>query len=229
MWRVARAHVKNTVVAPAPRPVNETMTSPIRLAVFDMDDVLCHYDRDRRLSVLARLARRTPDEILRDLWDTGFEDAADAGAMDSATYLAGFGARLGYALSREAWIDARRAGMTPYPDVLALIPRVKKRATVAVLTNNGFLTIEAIDTLFPGLRALFDGNVFASAQFATKKPDPDIFRRLCARFEVAPAEAFFTDDKPWNVAGAVEAGLAGHHFTGVEALRQALTAHGLLD
>ncbi|MDJ1160009.1 HAD family phosphatase [Chelatococcus sp. SYSU_G07232] len=205
------------------------MTRPIRLAIFDMDDVLCHYDRDRRLRVLAHLSRRSPEEILRKIWDTGFEDASDAGEMDAREYLAGFGARLGCALSRDAWVDARRAGMIPFADVLAMVERVKSRATVAVLTNNGFLTAEALDTLFPGLRSLFDGRVFISAEFHMKKPEPEIYRRLCARLGFVPEEAFFTDDKAINVEGAMKAGLAGHVFTGAAGLRRVLTDHGLLD
>lgn len=204
------------------------MPSAIRLAIFDMDDVLCHYDRDRRLAALARLSGRRVDEILAAIWESGFEDEADAGAMDAETYLAGFGERLGYPITRDEWVEARRVGMVPFPDSLALVDRVKESAMVAVLTNNGFLTGEEIDRLFPGLRQLFDGQVFVSARFGTKKPDPEIYRRLCAEFGVAPEEAFFTDDKPWNVEGAVKAGLEGHVFDGAEGLRRALARLGLV-
>ncbi|ALA18149.1 MULTISPECIES: HAD family phosphatase [Chelatococcus] len=204
------------------------MPSPIRLAIFDMDDVLCHYDRDRRLAELSRLSGRSINEILTDIWASGFEDRADAGAMDAETYLSGFGERLGYAITRDEWVEARRLGMVPFPDSLALLARVKEKATVAVLTNNGFLTGEEIDRLFPGLRRLVDDRVFVSARFGTKKPDPEIYRRLCAEFGVAPEEAFFTDDKPWNVAGAVKAGLEGHVFDGAEGLRRALSRLALV-
>jgi len=204
------------------------MPSAIRLAIFDMDDVLCHYDRDRRLAELSRLSGRSINEILTDIWASGFEDRADAGAMDAETYLAGFGERLGYAITRDEWVEARRLGMVPFPDSLDLLARVKEKATVAVLTNNGFLTGEEIDRLFPGLRRLVDDRVFVSARFGTKKPDPEIYRRLCAEFDVAPGAAFFTDDKPWNVEGAVKAGLEGHVFDGAEGLRRALTRLALV-
>jgi len=204
------------------------MPSAIRLAIFDMDDVLCHYDRDRRLAELSRLSGRSINEILTDIWASGFEDRADAGAMDAETYLAGFGERLGYAITRDEWVEARRLGMVPFPDSLDLLARVKEKATVAVLTNNGFLTGEEIDRLFPGLRRLVDDRVFVSARFGTKKPDPEIYRRLCAEFDVAPEAAFFTDDKPWNVEGAVKAGLEGHVFDGAEGLRRALTRLALV-
>jgi len=44
-----------------------------------------------------------------------------------------------------------------------------------------------------------------------------------------PETVLFVDDLPANVAGAREAGLFAHHHTSVQAFRQALSAHGLLQ
>jgi glucose-1-phosphatase len=205
------------------------MNNPLRLAMFDMDDVLCAYDRARRLRILADLAGRTPDAILAAIWNSGFEGAADAGMLGAEDYLKGFGARLGYPLSRDEWVNARRDAMTPWPDVLRLVDQVKRRAMVAILTNNGFLLAETIDALFPELRPVFGGNILVSASFGIKKPKPEIYRRAATFFGLAPEACFFTDDKPWNVVGAQEAGLAGHIFSGIDGLQRALRSNGLVD
>jgi HAD superfamily hydrolase (TIGR01509 family) len=205
------------------------MAVPLRLALFDMDNVLCDYDRERRLRLLTRLSGQPPAAILAAIWRSGFEGAADAGLMSAEEYLAGFGARLGRPLSREAWIAARRDSMTPWPEVLALVERVRERTIVAVLSNNGFLLAETIDAMFPALRPLFGDNILVSARFGIKKPKEDIYRRAAAEFGVSPQECFFTDDKPWNVAGAERAGMVGHVFAGREGLEQALRANHLLD
>jgi putative hydrolase of the HAD superfamily len=202
--------------------------SGLRLAIFDMDDVLCVYDRDIRIEALARLSGRSPDQILRAIWHSGFEGLSDAGGVDAATYLAGFGKRLGYPITRAEWVAIRKLSMRPSPKVLALVSRVKERAEIALLSNNGLIAAEEMGRLFPELPPLFGEHIFVSGMFGTKKPDPEIFRALTARLGFAPEEAFFTDDKPRNVHGAEAAGLTGHIFRDVAGLRAALADHGLL-
>jgi putative hydrolase of the HAD superfamily len=49
-----------------------------------------------------------------------------------------------------------------------------------------------------------------------------------SELRVAPETVLFIDDLAQNVAGAKEAGLLAHHYTTPEALRLALSEHGLL-
>jgi glucose-1-phosphatase len=194
----------------------------IRLVVFDMDDVLCRYDRPRRVALLAALAGKSPAAVRDAIWGSGFEDCSDAGALDAARYLREFGARIGYPLTLAQWIDARRASMTPDAAMLALAAEVKRTADVALLTNNGLLTRQTIGDIFPELPPLFGANLFCSAQFAAAKPDPAVFIRLCQRVGVAPHAALMIDDQEENVAGAEAAGWHGHWFRGIEGLRRRL-------
>lgn len=69
------------------------------LVIFDMDDVLCHYDLGRRLRVLAALAGTTARDVRAAIWDSGFEGEADAGGYpDPDDYLKEFGQRLVFRL-----------------------------------------------------------------------------------------------------------------------------------
>lgn len=201
----------------------------MKLAIFDMDDVLCVYDRAARINALARLSGRSPDFILSAIWQSGFEARSDAGGFDSRSYLAGFGERLGFPLTREQWVATRRLAMHPSPKVLAMVAAVKRRTDVALLSNNGLLAAEEMADLFPALPPLFGNKLFVSAMFGMKKPDPSIYKALTARLGVAPEMAFFTDDKPRNVRGAEAAGLAGHVFLTAQGLEAALVHHGLID
>ena len=89
--------------------------------IFDMDDVLCRYDLGRRLRALARITGQMPRDIRAAIWDSGFEDAADTGAFpDPDDYLREFGKRIGFPLTRQHWVEARREAMQPWPDMLAL-------------------------------------------------------------------------------------------------------------
>lgn len=201
---------------------------PPRLVIFDMDDVLCHYDLGRRLRALSRLTAKTPRDIRAAIWDSGFEGDSDAGGYpDPEQYLAEFSRRIGHELSRAEWIDARKQSMTPDFEVLELAQAIGRSARLAIYSNNGPLVKLHFADLFPEAAAIFS-ECFCSYEFATKKPDPASFTRLLDRIKVAPAEAWFIDDKRSNVRGAVMAGLAGHHFRSYRALLGETRSLGLV-
>ena len=193
-----------------------------------MDNVLCNYDRGQRVACLAELAGSTSEFVHNAIWDSGFESLGDSGALDAADYLRGFGERMGYPLSLDEWVEARRRSMQADRAMLEIARRLRETVDIAVLTNNTTLVADYIDTLLPDLRPLFGAKIYASAQFKTAKPDLDCYRRCLSELQVAPENVLFVDDLAANVAGACEAGLFAHHHTSVEAFRQALSAHGLL-
>ena len=178
----------------------------LRLAVFDMDDVLCAYHVERRVERLAQLSGRAPDAVHAALWTSGFLDEADRGRWDAAETLAEFGRRIGYPISLDEWIEARQIAMPPFPEVLALLKRVRRKATIALLTNNDPLVEKTLPRLFPELPPLFGEHLYVSSRFGVSKPDPAVFRACCAAIGIPPEEAFFTDDKEENVAGAIAGG-----------------------
>ena len=194
--------------------------------IFDMDDVLCRYDLGSRLRALSRITGRMPRDIRAAIWDSGFEDAADTGGYpDPAEYLSEFGRRIGYAITREEWVTARRESMQPWPDMLALAKTVGRQARIAIFSNNGPLTKAALPELFPEVAVIF-GEHYHSFEFGTKKPDPRSYTLLMERMGLEPQRCWFIDDKRSNVTGARMAGLGAHHFRSREKLVPELTALG---
>ena len=185
---------------------------PPQLVIFDMDDVLCHYDLGRRLRALSQISGKTPRDIRAAIWDSGFEDDADTGGYpDADIYLAEFSYRIGHAITRQQWIAARRESMIASSDVLTLAKSVGKTARIAIYTNNGPIVKSSLDELFPEAAAIFRER-YCSYEFGTKKPDPNSFTKLLEKINVAPADTWFIDDKKSNVQGALLAGLQAHHF-----------------
>ncbi len=184
---------------------------------------------ESRLRALSRLTGKTPRDIRAAIWDSGFEDDSDAGGYpDPEEYLAEFGRRIGHKLSCAEWIEARRQSMTPDAEVLDLARSIGRGAQLAIYSNNGPLVKLHFAELFPEAAAIIP-ECYCSYEFATKKPDPASFTRLLARIGVAPAEAWFIDDKRTNVQGAVVAGLAGHHFRSHGALLAAARSLALVS
>ncbi|WP_333940004.1 HAD family hydrolase [Bradyrhizobium sp. CCBAU 11357] len=204
------------------------VTDVIKLVLFDMDNVLCDYDRGKRVACLAELAGTTSEAVHAAIWDSGFEALGDSGTLEAADYLRGFGERIGYPLSLDEWVEARRRSMQADRAMLEIAGRLRQTVDIAVLTNNTTLVADHIDTLLPDLRPLFGSRIYASAQFKTAKPDPRCYRLCLSDLDVRPEAVLFVDDLAANVAGARKAGLFAHHHTSVQAFRQALSEHGLL-
>lgn len=207
----------------------DSAASPYRLVIFDIDDVLYDYSRDKRVAALMRSTGLTETALRAALWDGDFEDRAEAGDPgDGESYLARFVERLGVPLSREAWTAARVAAMTPWKDAIALAAAVSRKATIATLTNNPWLHLEEMPRITPEIYPVFEPHVYASCEFGARKPDAAVYLRLCAKVGVAPEAAVFIDDKEANVAGARAAGLVGLRFTDVATLKDELAQLGLV-
>ncbi|MGX7706081.1 HAD family hydrolase [Methylobacterium sp. Gmos1] len=203
------------------------MVADIELVLFDLDNVLYHYDRRRRVEHLSGISGVPADEIEAAVWDSGLEFQGDRGALAPQAYLRAFGERIGYPINLMEWLDARRASVAPNGPMLALVERLRASKAVAVLTNNSELLTEHIDVVCPELRPLFGDRIYASASFHAAKPDIICYHRCLAGLAVKPSAVLFIDDLPENVAGARAAGLQAHHFTSVDGLRRDLAALGL--
>lgn len=170
-----------------------------------------------------------PGVVYKAIWETGFELLGDSGALDAVDYLRGFGERIGYPLSLDEWVEARRRSMKADRAMLEIAGRLRETVDIAVLTNNTTLVTDHIDTLLPELRPLFGAGIYTSARFKAAKPDQHCYRLCLSQLQTTPQTVLFVDDLAANVAGAREAGLFAHHHTSAEAFRQALSAHGLLQ
>ncbi len=193
-----------------------------------MDGVLCHLDDPARIGYLSRISGRPASQIMNAIWESGFEDLSDSGQLSADEYLKGFGERIGYPLSKAEWTEYRKSGTTPIPESLRLVMELKDRVQLAVLTNNGLMLQETMPVVFPELSRVFGPHVYVSAQFSTRKPDPNIYLRVCDALSVSPSETLMVDDRADNIEGAVQAGLQGHVFTTCDLLRQELSSQLLL-
>lgn len=82
---------------------------------------------------------------------------------------------------------------------------------VYVLTNANTRVMEQLGHA-PALP--FVDGYLVSAEERLMKPDPAIFRLICERFGLNPADCLFVDDNEDNCIGARVAGMHAYHFTG---------------
>jgi 2-haloacid dehalogenase len=198
-----------------------------RAVVFDVGNVLFHWDPEKlyaRLIPDADDRRRFLTEICTPAWNLGF----DAGEPMPAGVEAHAARHPDHAeLIRRWWTGWAEMTGPQIDGSVACLHALKARGVpVLGLTNFAAETFAIARELYPVLNE-FDLCV-VSAEARCVKPDPRIYAILEERSGFAPAQLFFTDDSPANVAAAQARGWTAHLFEGPDGLQAALAAEGLL-
>ncbi len=199
----------------------------VNAVVFDMDGVLCRYRREVRLERLVAWSGRSAEDIVAAIWRSGFEEEGERGRLSADEYLKAFGERMGYALSAEQWVEARRAAIEPDEAVLSLARTLGRAMPVGMLTNNPLLLKRHFSDVFPAAAAIFGSRAVFSSELGWVKPEPEAFRLVAARLSVTPAEVLYFDDDEGYVAGARAAGLQAEHVGGAAGVRAGLVRRGI--
>ena len=196
--------------------------------IFDVGNVLIRWYPERAVAHLYP----DPAEARAYLDRVGFFDwnYVQDGGRDLATGLAALeAAHPGQSAPLSAY--ARRFALT-IPDAIegtwaALDALDAAGHPLFAITNFAAYTWPVALDLHPRLGTRFR-DVVVSGHERLLKPDAAIYRLLCARNGLDPAECLFIDDSAANVAGARAVGMQAHHFTDPDTLWADLRARGLV-
>ena len=199
----------------------------IRVAVFDLGNVLIEWDR--RLLYRSMFAT---DDALAHFLDSVYTVEANE-RLDRGQSLHDFTAELAAAnpdyahevlALRERWIETIGA---VNDDVVSILRELRDGGVpVYALSNWNADTFELVEPAHDFLR-WFDGLVISGRE-GLVKPERAIFDLLADRYGFGLAEAVFIDDAPANIAGARAAGMDAVLFTDAATLRDDLVARRLL-
>ena len=207
------------------RPIS-TPPAP-RAAIFDLGGVACRFLPDRRLSALARASGLSADEVRRRLFATGFDQDCDRGRYTLDEQCAEICARLGVGWDTPRLAELWANAFDPDATVLAVVDRLRRASTTALLTNNGPLVELVVRERWPEVAARFDHLCF-SYQVGALKPDPSVFQATRDRLGLRPEQCVFVDDTQAHVDGARAVGLDALLFVSADALASWLQARGLV-
>ena len=114
---------------------------------------------------------------------------------------------------------------TPIQETNDLAAKIKQAGYGVYILSNASVRFPRIVERIPCHDSI-DGWM-ASAFEHIVKPDPEIYRRFCERFDLAPESCAFTDDNQDNITGALAAGMRAHLFRGADELEDWLRDEGL--
>ncbi len=194
----------------------------IDTVIFDLGGVLIDWNP----RYLYRKIFKTEGEItwfLENICTSEWNDRQDAGrSFEEATKELA----LKFPDHREAilaWYNRWQETMGgPVHETVAILRAIRdtKKYRLYALTNWSAETFPWALENFEFLH-WFDGIVVSGIE-KTRKPFPELYRRLFSRYQIEPAQAIFIDDNIHNVEGANRVGLPTIHFQSPTQLREEL-------
>jgi glucose-1-phosphatase len=197
----------------------------VDLYLFDFDKTLYSYNFLHRLPALSRASGVSQYDLASAWWAGGYETRAENGEWpDAESYLEKFNEVTRADLTLREWQDARISAMTRIDSSVAALRRCASLGTVSLFSNNPSIFADSFSRLAPDVAEILGANVVVSCSLGARKPTPESYSRVLARYNADPADTFFVDDSAANVRGAMAAGIAAHQFTDPRLLDEAITA-----
>lgn len=209
--------------------VNEGMVRPSpKVLFFDLGNVLLFFDHELACRQMAEVAGIDASAVRRAVFESGLQHAYECGRVSTREFFEAFcnatQTRPDYAAlcHAAAAIFELNAGIKPLVAQL-----VAAGYRLALLSNTCEVHWEYVSSgRYGSLFDAFSPQVL-SYRLGLAKPQPEIYKAALELARVSPSEAFFTDDRPENVAAACAVGIDAVQFTGTAALHRELRARGV--
>lgn len=201
----------------------------IKNIVFDLGNVLIHWDPKRVYREVFHGDEEQVDWFLKEICPMDWNENQDAGyPLDRATQ-----DRIDLYPEYEDWIrmyygrweEMLGGALESSVEILQEL-KALDRFRIVALTNWSAETFPIALERYEFL-SWFEGIVVSGIE-KTRKPFAEIYHICLDRFNFRAEETFFIDDNRRNIEAAQKLGIQSHLFTSVEKLRQDLINRGLI-
>lgn len=188
----------------------------IRNMVFDIGNVLMDFRWKEYMRSLFGENEALIQTINQGIWHNGCWAAMDKGEMDgAATLRSAVAFAPQYEKEIKLTLDRVALAFHKFGYAVPWLKELKRMGlNVYYLSNYSAFSITANPDVLDFIPCM-DGGVF-SFEVKAVKPEPEIYRCLCDKYDLKPEECLFTDDVPANVKGAQVCGFQGIVFEGYE-------------
>jgi putative hydrolase of the HAD superfamily len=180
----------------------------ITTVVFDFGNVLGFFSHRRAAEQVAAYGDVSPEAIQAHLFGGNLEDDYESGRISSAALIAEVRERFGLRATDEQLSRAVADMFWPNEEVCALVPLLRPRYRLLLLSNTNELHARQFVPQFRTTLAHFD-HLVLSHELGIRKPDPRVYAHCEQLAGCAPRECLFIDDLPTNVAAARACGWQG--------------------
>ena len=198
----------------------------VKTIVFDFGKVVSFFDHRLVSRRLAAWTDVPEPDLFAYLFGGPLEDAYESGRLSTDAFLDTVHAECRLRCTREELARAYADIFWPNVDVCALLPRLKGRHRLLLLSNTNELHARQFLPQYRETLAAFDALVL-SHEVGQRKPNREVFVYCQRLAHCAPGECLFVDDLPVNVEAAERAGLRGIVYTPDSTLADKLRAAGV--
>jgi putative hydrolase of the HAD superfamily len=194
-----------------------------KFVYFDLGNVLINFDHQIAASRLAQLANCSVEQIEKTMFESDLQNRYETGLVNSHEFAREINSSLDASIPESEVLEAVSAIFElnePIISVLAYLRDLK--VPMAILSN----TCEAhwnwiLKQAWPIPSDWFEFHVL-SYEVQSMKPDSKIYEVCENRAGRKPADIFFTDDRPENIAAAQSRGWETHRFESANKLDEHL-------
>lgn len=202
----------------------------IRNLLFDLGGVIMDIERSRCIQAFKEIGMENIDEFLGDYGQTGSFGKLEEGLITTEEWRADVRRNINHSVSDVEIDNAFNAFLIGIPRKrLEALRELRKRYRIYLLSNtNPVMWNSKIAEEFRSegltINDYFDG-VTTSFEAKALKPDPKIFRKVAADFNLLPEETSFFDDSLSNCQSAGNVGFKYIHVAPGTEFDQLLAAY----
>jgi HAD superfamily hydrolase (TIGR01509 family) len=198
----------------------------IRTFLFDMGNVLVHFNHDRMCEQIGALSGRTGAELKPLLIDSGWQLDFERGSVSPTGFHDWFEHSFQTKVDRHALAHAASDIFTLNTAIVPVLDELKSRGhRLVLLSNTSVFHFEFIRDRFQVLDR-FDDFVL-SYEVQALKPEPAIYEAALKKIHCDAPDCFYTDDIEKYVEGGRRHGLDAEVFTTVDSLKTQLAVRGI--
>ncbi|MHA1674635.1 MAG: HAD family hydrolase [Promethearchaeota archaeon] len=203
----------------------------IKAIIFDLGKVLINYSFDRAFQKWAELTGHPPEFFANNfqynetLWQFERGQITPEEYFQYLSKSMKFPADWDYKIFKEGWISVN-IGLIQ--ETVDLLPLLKKKYSLYVLSNTNKLHIESVTKDYPQLFLHFKQK-FYSHDLSARKPDAEIYEKVIKIIDLPPHEILFIDDMVDNIKGAEKTGIKGIVMITASELKENLKKLGILE
>lgn len=185
----------------------------VEAVIFDLGGVILNIDYDRTAAAFKALGLEHFEEVYSQMCQTDLFDRFETGEVSTFHFINRLLDQLPRYCNGNQVVHAWNAMIGDFPEErLGFLLELKQRYRTFLLSNTNAIHMEAVRRALEaatGRKRLEDyfECVYLSCEMRMRKPDPEIFLRVCREEKLDPAATLFIDDSPQHVVGAKSTGL----------------------
>jgi putative hydrolase of the HAD superfamily len=198
-----------------------------RAIFFDLGNVILPFDARILARALVPFSKLPEAQILERLWHPEAAVSFETGKISPEEFFRVVRKECALDIDEQQLMNAFNEIFREDAEVVELLPRLKKRYPLGLISNTNLAHMTYIKSRFSCLSHMDE--LILSHEVGLRKPDPAIYWHALKKFDVKPDEAVFIDDMPENVKAAHAIGITAIQFTSADQLTGDLVALGVIN